>query len=99
MQPQIEGRTQSRRSQKSDHAVETVALAENENRPRQIGIVQVLAAENRQQNTDRDEADAEGRQNAVDLELALALGASDERIDENSIDRPVQDKGRRRDQE
>ncbi len=78
-----------------DDAVEAVALAENENRLRQVRIVEILAAENRQQNADRYEADAEGREDAVDFQLALAFGAANQRLEQHPVDRPVQDEGGR----
>ena len=38
---------------------------------------------------DHDEAEAERRQDAVDLELATALGAVDQRLHQVTVDRPV----------
>ena len=87
------------RTEERDDAVEAVAFAENEDRLRQIGVVQIFAAEHRQHDADADEAQAEGREDAVDLELALALGAPNQRQDQHPVDRPVQHESRGHDQD
>ena len=99
VQPNIQADAERYRGDEGDHAVQSVAFTENENRLRQIRIIEVLAAEDRQHDPNGNETEAEGRQDAVDLKLALALGAANERQDEHPVDHPVQDEGNRHHQE
>ena len=97
VQPHVEPRAQHGRAKERRDAIERVGLAEDPERLRQIGVGEKLTAEHRQQDADRHEAQAEGREDRIDLELSLALCPPDQRQHHEAVDRPVGDERERHD--
>ena len=98
-QRQVEAEADDHGEEEGEQPVGGDRRAEHVDRHQEVGVAVELAAEDRQHQPLHHEQEAEGEEDRVALELVAGLGALDQRREQEVVDQPVQDEGRRHDQD